>query len=432
MAEAEPDFFSDPEVIDHPIEYFNAMRAKCPVAREPYQGALMVTGYDEAMALLNVKDGTWSASVNVLGPLAVTFEPHGDDISAQLDAARETMPWSDHLACYDGEKHTTHRDIMTRLLTYKRFKQNEEYLYGLADTLIDRFIARGECEVMREYAHATTTYAISDLLGIPEEDRPVLLEAIGAPPSQLDGDAEMKVGTDPLVGMKPLFDGYFRERLDNPGSDLMSELSQAVFRDGRKLPFETMSLMARFLFGAGQDTTSRLIAMAMRILADDKALAGPPARRAEPHSRFPRGSAALRSAGEGWLPAGGEEHRTRRAGRARRYRRHCLPDRRQPRSEAFRRAGEVRHRPAQRARSHGLQPRPPRLSGRAAGPHGIAHRDRAHPRADDRHPPFGRPPRPAGVTPLQFRADLQLPQPCRSLHRVYAGLRRNRRAIAGA
>lgn len=272
MAEAEPDFFSDPEVIDHPIEYFNAMRAKCPVAREPYQGALMVTGYQEAMELLNVKDGTWSASVNVLGPLAVTFEPEGDDISAQLEAARPTMPWSDHLACYDGEKHTTHRDIMTRLLTYKRFKQNEEYLYGLADKLIDKFIGRGECEVMREYAHATTTYAISDLLGIPEADRALLLEQIGAPPSQLEGDAEMKVGSDPLVGMKPLFDGYFRERLENPGTDLMTELSQVKFRDGTPIPFETMSLLARFLFGAGQDTTSRLIAMSIKILADDKPL----------------------------------------------------------------------------------------------------------------------------------------------------------------
>lgn len=272
MAEAEPDFFSDPEVIDHPIEYFNAMRAKCPVAREPYHGALMVTGYQEAMELLNVKDGTWSASVNVLGPLAVNFEPEGDDISAQLDAARPTMPWSDHLACYDGEKHTTHRDIMTRLLTYKRFKQNEEYLYGLADKLIDKFIARGSCEVMREYAHATTTYAISDLLGIPEADRAVLLEQIGAPPSQLEGDQEIKVGSDPLVAMKPLFDGYFRERLANPGTDLMSELSQVKFRDGTPIPFETMSLLARFLFGAGQDTTSRLIAMAIKTLADDKAL----------------------------------------------------------------------------------------------------------------------------------------------------------------
>jgi len=272
MAEAEPDFYSDPEVIDHPVEYFNAMRAKCPVSREPHHGTLMVTGYDEAMALLMVKDGTYSACPNVLGPLAITFTPEGDDISAQLNAARETMPWSAHLTTYDGEKHQSHRDIVTKLLTYKRFKQNEDYLYGLADKLIDRFIDRGTCEVMREYAHATTTYAISDLLGIPEADRALLLEAIGAPPSQLDGDASIKVGPDPLVAMKPMFDAYFETRLENPGSDLMSELSQAEFRDGTPLPFETMSLLARFLFGAGQDTTSRLIAMGVLKLGEDKAL----------------------------------------------------------------------------------------------------------------------------------------------------------------
>ncbi len=272
MAEAEPDFYSDPEVIDHPVEYFNTMRAKCPVAREPYHGSFMVTGYEEATELLNVKDGTYSASVNVLGPLALNFTPEGDDISEQLDEARMTMPWSAHLATYDGDRHTSHREMVTRLLTYKRFKQNEEYLYGLADKLIDKFIGRGECEVMREYAHATTTYAISDLLGIPEADRALLLEQIGKPPSQLDGDAQIKVGPDPLVAMKELFDGYLRERLENPGTDLMSELSQAKFRDGTPIPFETMSILARFVFGAGQDTTSRLIANAIMRIADDKAL----------------------------------------------------------------------------------------------------------------------------------------------------------------
>ncbi len=272
MPGPEQDFYSDPEVIDHPIEYFNAMRARCPVAREPFHDSFMITGYDEATELLNVKDGTYSASVNVLGPGALNFTPEGDDISEQLEAARPTMPWSAHLTSYDGDKHTSHREVVTRLLTYKRFKQNEEYLYGLADKLIDTFIDRGEVEVMREYAHATTTYAISDLLGIPEADRALLLEQIGKPPSQLDGDASIKVGPDPLIAMKELFDGYFRERLENPGTDLMSEMSQAKFRDGTSLPFETMSVLARFVFGAGQDTTSRLIAMAILKLADDKAL----------------------------------------------------------------------------------------------------------------------------------------------------------------
>lgn len=269
MSEKDRDFFSDPAVIVDPTGYFNAMRSKCPVAREPYHGAYMVTGYAELGDLLNRKSEEYSSCLSVLGPLPpLPFEPEGGTISDQLEAVRDTLPWSSHLVCFDGQKHTDHRAILTKLLTYKRLRQNEDYLEKLADTLIDRFIGNGRCNVVPEYGHATTTYAISDLMGIPEADRPALLEAIGAPPSQLDGESEMKIGPDPLIGMKPLFDGYLRDRIANPGDDLMSELVQSRFRDGSEIPFETLSNLARFLFGAGQDTTSHLISMSIRILAE--------------------------------------------------------------------------------------------------------------------------------------------------------------------
>lgn len=162
--------------------------------------------------------------------------------------------------------------LLGSLLTYKRLKQNEEYLHDLADRLIDGFIAKGSCAVVPEYAHATTTYAISDLMGIPEGDRAELLQLIGAPPSQVDGDALHKVGPDPLIFMKPRFDQYLRERLENPRGDLMSELVHAKFKDGSSPEFDALSNLARFLFGAGQDTTSRLIAMAILILGEEPVL----------------------------------------------------------------------------------------------------------------------------------------------------------------
>lgn len=268
-ADAEPDFFSDPAVIADPHDYFARMRAKCPVARERHHGAFMVTGHAELSELLTARGDTFSSCVSVLGPLPpLPFTPEGSDITEQLNAVRDELPWSAHVTTFDGKKHLDHRTVLTDLLTYKRLKQNEDYLHGLADRMIDRFIADGRCNVVPQYGHAITTYAISDFLGIPEEHRALLLEQIGAPPSQIEGDAEMKVGPDPLIGMKELFDGYFRERLENPGTDLMGELSQARFRDGTPVPFETMSRLARFLFGAGQDTTSHLISMAIRILAE--------------------------------------------------------------------------------------------------------------------------------------------------------------------
>ncbi len=273
MDNTEPDFFTDPAVIDDAKGYFARMRSQCPVMRERYHNSLMVTGYDAVLDVLGRKDDTFSSVVSNLGPLPpLPFIPEGDDIREQVESHRDELPWSAHLVCFDGKKHVEHRAFLTRLLNATRLKQNEVYLRTLADTLIDGFIENGRCNAASEFAHAITTYAISDLMGIPEGDRATLLQLIGAPPSQIAGDAAHKIGADPLVFLKELFDSYIEERIKRPGTDLMSELVASRFKDGSAPSPQMLSLLARFLFGAGQDTTSRLIAMAVLILAEDAGL----------------------------------------------------------------------------------------------------------------------------------------------------------------
>lgn len=269
----EPDFYSDTAVIADPRAWYDLMRSKGPVVREDHHGTLIVTGYDAAMEVLNGKDDVWSSACSVVGPIpGLPFEPKAGDIREQLEAHRHDMPWAQHLANLDGKVHAEQRALVGSLLTYKRLKANEDYLRDLADRLIDGIISKGACNVMPEYAHATTTYAICDLLGIPMADRAELLVLIGAPPSQVAGDAPHKVGPDPLIFMKPRFDDYLRERIARPCGDLLSDLAHARFKDGSEPDFDVKSTIARFLFGAGQDTTSRLIAMAVLILAEDAAL----------------------------------------------------------------------------------------------------------------------------------------------------------------
>ncbi|CAN7545740.1 cytochrome P450 [Phenylobacterium sp. LjRoot219] len=273
MADVEPDFFSDPQVIADARSYFDLVRGKSPVHREPHHGTLMVTGFAEAMDVLSRPDSVFSSAVAVVGPIPpLPFAPSGPDIHEQLEAHRDELPWSRHLATLDGHKHTEHRALLQVLLTYKRLVANETYLRGLADRVIDGFIARGRCDAASEYAHAVATYAISDLMGIPEADRAELVTLLGAPPSQVDGDAVHKVGPDPLIFLKERFDGYLRGRQDKPGTDLMSELVQSRFKDGSAPDLDALSELARFLFGAGQDTTSRLVAHAIRVLGDDPEL----------------------------------------------------------------------------------------------------------------------------------------------------------------
>jgi cytochrome P450 len=213
MSDVEPDFFSDMQVIHDPRSYFDQLRSKCPVMREKYQGTFMVTGYDEVADVLARKDGTFSSVVSVVGPIPpLPFQPEGDDISEQLEGHRDELPWGAHLVCFDGKKHVDHRALLTALLTYKRVKANEEYLHGLADRLIERFINTGRCQVTSEYAHAVAIYAISDIMGIPQKDRAELIDLLGPAPSQLEGDAAHKIGPDPLIFLKERFDGYLRER----------------------------------------------------------------------------------------------------------------------------------------------------------------------------------------------------------------------------
>jgi cytochrome P450 len=265
-----PDFFTDPKVIEDPRAYFDEIRAKSPVYREPYHGALMITGFEEAMEVLNRTDGAFSSAVSVLGPLPpLPFKPEGSDIRAQLEAHRHELPWSAHLTAFDGQKHADHRALLGALLTYKRLSANEDYLKGLVDRLIDGFVDEGRCEAAGDFAHAAATYAISDLMGIPEGDRAELVTLLGVPPSQVAGEAVHRVGPDPLIFLKERFDGYLRARQETPGTDLMSELVQSRFKDGSAPDLDILSLLARFLFGAGQDTTSRLIAMAIRLLGED-------------------------------------------------------------------------------------------------------------------------------------------------------------------
>lgn len=149
MTDTEPDFYTDPGTIAEPREYFDLMRAKCPVAQEHDHGTLMVTGYDELVEVLGRRNGSFSSAPSVVGPIPpLPFQPRGDDIRAQLEECRNKLPWSAHLVCFDGKKHTDHRALLTNVLTYKRLKQNEEYLTALADRLIDGFIEKGHCNVV--------------------------------------------------------------------------------------------------------------------------------------------------------------------------------------------------------------------------------------------------------------------------------------------
>ena len=275
------DFFSDPDIAQDLPGYLAAMRAQCPVLREPHQQVFMVTGYAEALEVFNQQAEAFSSAVAVTGPLPhLPFTPQGD-IRAQIAEHRAEMPWTDHLATFDGSEHTSHRAILQALLTHKRLKANEVYVGGLVTRLVDGLIGKGGCEVTKHFAHALSTLVIADLLGVPEEDRDDLCQLMGPDPTQLGGDEGFKIGPDPLLFLHDRFLGYLTERLANPRDDMLTDLARSRFKDGSDPGLHAKAQLACFLFGAGQDTSARLVAFCFRTLGERPDVQAK--LRAEPH-----------------------------------------------------------------------------------------------------------------------------------------------------
>ena len=93
--------------------------------------------------------------------------PEGDDANALIDEHREHMPMYGYMATWDPPQHSDYRSLLTGLFTPKRLKENEDFMWRLADRQLDEFAGRGSCEFIREFAEPFTALVIADLSACP-------------------------------------------------------------------------------------------------------------------------------------------------------------------------------------------------------------------------------------------------------------------------
>ena len=266
------DFFRDSRLTDDPYPFYEALRNKCPVAREDHYGVTMVTGWQEAVDVYNDAD-TFSSCISVTGPFPgfpVSLEGLEDgDITDLIVKHRDDIPFSDQLPTLDPPTHTDHRALLMRLITPKRLKENEDAMWQLADDNLDRFLAPGEGEFIKGFAGPFTLQVIADLLGVPESDREELLERLarGTHGSGL-GNADKTLTKTPLEYLYEVFATYVEDRRAEPRDDVLTGLATATFPDGTLPEVGDVVRVATNVFSAGQETTVRLLSTALKVLGD--------------------------------------------------------------------------------------------------------------------------------------------------------------------
>ena len=268
------DYFTDPALVADPYPYFEQLRARGPVVAVPHHGVVAVTGYEEALAVYRDTE-TFSSCNSVIGPFArfpVALE--GSDVSDLIDRYRDQLPMHEHMVTQDPPEHGRQRALLMRLITPNRLRDNEEFMWRLADRQLDEFLARGRCEFISEYSQPFAMLVIADLLGVPEEDHKLFRTRLGGTPGRVTGEAEQEQPED--LNALGFLDGWFKtyveDRRRQPQGDVLTGLALAKYPDGSTPDVTAVVRTATFLFAAGQETTARLLATALKLLCEQPEL----------------------------------------------------------------------------------------------------------------------------------------------------------------
>jgi hypothetical protein len=247
------------EFHEDPYPTYRALRERAPVYRNDEIGFWALSRHADVVAGFKDPERLCNS-----GGISLEMGDLGSDSSAVLS-----------FLGMDPPRHTRMRGLVSRGFTPRRVAELEPRIRQMATAYIDRFVARGRCDFVAEFAGRLPMDVVSEMLGVPESDRDQLRawadivlhreEGVrGVPPE----------GVAASMRLLQYFVQLLAERRKRPGADLASALLQ-VEVDGDRLGDKDIIAFCYLMIIAGNETTTKLLANALYWLERN------PAARAE-------------------------------------------------------------------------------------------------------------------------------------------------------
>jgi cytochrome P450 len=170
----------------------------------------------------------------------------------------------------DPPIHTLHRGLLSRVFTPKKMNALEPQVRAFCARSLDPLVGAGGFDFIRDLGAQMPMRVIGMLLGIPEQDQELIRDRSDADLRTRPGQP-MEYSQDRFVTGEA-FAEYVDWRAEHPSDDLMTELLQAEFADEtgttRHLTRDEVLTYVQVIAGAGNETTTRLIGWAGKVLAD--------------------------------------------------------------------------------------------------------------------------------------------------------------------
>jgi cytochrome P450 len=239
-----------------PHETLAALRARDPVHWHPFPGT---------------RGGFWlltrHADVVEVGKDPEVFSSQLGHIALE-DREPDALAARQSLIETDPPEHTRLRKLVSYAFTRSKVREYEAYTRKIACDLLDRAIGQGEFDFVRAISEPLPISVLISILGLPEEDAPMLIELTSEMAAATDPDYRPDPGKYPTdVDPRLLPFGtpaawhvfeYGRkmgeERRRKPTDDLVSRLVHADVEGERLTETEYSNFFELFIF-AGNETT---------------------------------------------------------------------------------------------------------------------------------------------------------------------------------
>ena len=250
---------ADPAVRADPVPFYEELRALGPLVRS--RVSYLTVDHAIANEVLRSDDfRVISLGSNLPAPLRWLERRTRDGLLHPL------RPPS--LLAVEPPEHTRYRKTVSSVFTSRAVAALRDGVEDSAGELLDGLDGLGVVDIVARYCSQLPVAVISDILGVPERDRPRILEfgELAAPSLDvgLSWQQYQRVQHG-IAGFNSWLAAHLRTLRDHPGEDLMSQLIQ-VADDGALLDETELQATAGLVLAAGFETTVNLLGNGIRLL----------------------------------------------------------------------------------------------------------------------------------------------------------------------
>ncbi|HYU75979.1 MAG TPA: cytochrome P450 [Ktedonobacteraceae bacterium] len=253
------------ELSANPFPLFAHLRELGAVVPIPFpiggdSQAWMVTRIEEAVRILKDHEH-FTVDPGSLGVNSFLRQRFADTSDDNTFMARSSM------ISVDEPDHRRLRGLVSKAFTPRYIESLRPRVQEIADELLDAVQEQGQMDIVESYAYPLPINVISEMLGVPKEDRP----QIRAWSLALTTGGGMMGGSGAGIAGMRAFSAYARQlvaqKRKHPQNDLTSQLVMLEEEGDRLSEAELLSMITLLIF-AGHETTSNLIGLGTLVLLD--------------------------------------------------------------------------------------------------------------------------------------------------------------------